>query len=257
MSKKTRIVVLIPTYNEKENIEKLLSELKSVYKEDRRHEYLTLVVDDRSPDGTGKIVKEAQRRDKSLYLLSGPKNGLGEAMIRGIKYAMKQLRADVVIPNEADFAYESKKILYIVKKIDEGFDFVVASRHVPGGDTSGWTIERKLNHFIANTLCATYVAGTTEVNDHNGAFRGMKVKGVLDQINFDKFPTKGFSFFNYLTYQMTTVTKSIHEFPVVYKFRTKGESKVSFNPKYVRTYLRDIWEFFVVCLQIRATRHGL
>jgi dolichol-phosphate mannosyltransferase len=249
-----KVVNLIPTYNERENIGKLLESLAGLYAKNPKIHFLTLIVDDNSPDGTAEIVKEFQKRDKksSIYLLLGHKNGLGDAMRRGIAEAIK-LGADVIIPNEADFAYPLSKIPFIVQKIDEGYDFVVASRHVGAGKSVGWSNTRELNHFIANTLCATYLAGVYEVKDHNGALRGMRVKGVLDKIDLSSSP-KGFAFINYLTFKMTQVTNKIYEFPVTYTFRTRGESKVSFNSKYIKTYIRDIKEYIIVCLRIRKER---
>ena len=170
-------------------------------------------------------------------------------MARGIKYALNTLKADVVITNEADFAFDPFKIPKLLKKLGEGYDVVIASRHVGEGKTEGWTWERKLNHWIANTFFATWVAGVNEVTDHNGAFRTVRSE-ILRKINWGDMP-KGFGFFNYWLYKMIGVTDKVCEIPVTYKFRTKGESKVSFNPKYIWTYLRDVGEYIWVCFKIR------
>ena len=251
--RKLTIVNIIPTYNECANISNCLASLLKTGNTGK-YRYLILVVDDNSPDGTAKVVINLQKKHKNIYLLSGKKQGLGIAMIRGLKYAVNKLHADIVIPNEADLAYPAAKIPYMLKKIEDGYDVVVASRHVPGANTRGWTPQRKLNHWVANTLFATWVAGTHEVKDKNGAFRAIRVKGVLDQINLDELPSKGFGFFNYLIYKLTMVTDKFHEFPITYRFRTRGESKVSFNPKYFRTFIRDMAEYITLCLRIRYER---
>ena len=251
--KKLTVVNIVPTYNEKDNIQNCLTALQKV-KNSRKYNFLILVVDDNSPDGTGEVVAKLQKKHKNICLLRGKKQGLGIAMIRGFKYAMHKLHADIVIPNEADLAYPAAKIPYMLKKIEEGYDVIVASRHVPGGNTRGWTAKRKVNHWVANSLFATWVAGTSEVRDHNGAFRAIRVKGVLDQINFDKLPTRGFGFFNYYLYKLTTVTDKFYEFPVTYSFRTRGESKVSFNKKYFKIFLKDVFEYAYLCLLIRLER---
>ncbi len=248
---KAVVVNLIPTYNERENITKMIPVLQNIAAHDKKHKHLILVVDDNSPDKTQDVVKEFQKRDKSLFLLTGKKQGLGVAMIRGIKYALKDLRPDVIIPNEADFGFDPKHIPYMLKKIDEGFDVIVGSRHVGNGKTEGWNFNRKLNHWVANKLFATWVAGVKEVYDHNGAFRAIRVKGVLDRVDFGRMSTVGFGFFNYFLFKLTLVTQKFHEFPVTYRFRTAGESKVSFNPKYLRTYLHDIIEYILLAFQIR------
>ena len=192
-----RVVVIIPTYNERENIGRMLDVMISIVGRQREDTYFILVVDDSSPDGTGEIVKNFAKKNKNVLLLGGKKRGLGVAMIRGYKYAIKNLKADVVISNEADFAFDPKHIPFMLKKIKEGYDVVVGSRHVGVGKTEGWTLVRKFNHFVANKIFATFIAGVREVDDHNGALRAIKVKGVLDKIDLSRLGVTGFGFFNY------------------------------------------------------------
>lgn len=246
--------MIVPTYNEKENIERVIDSLTKIARKIKNHRLMILVVDDSSPDGTAEIVKRLKSKNKNLFLSSGPKKGLGKAMIRGIAYAKDKLKADIVVSTEADFAYDSEIIPPAIMKIDEGFDLVVASRHVPGGSSRGWTASRKFHHFIANTLCATWLAGERKVKDHNGAFRAVRVKGVLDKLKLSSIPARGFAFFNYSLFKLIGLTDKIYEFPVTYHFRTRGESKVSFNPKYIKTYLKDVWEYVYLCFLIRKER---
>ncbi|HSX48992.1 MAG TPA: glycosyltransferase [Candidatus Saccharimonadales bacterium] len=247
-----KVVCIIPTYNEKENITRMLDVMLRVISRQKKDRYVVLVVDDNSPDGTGELVKKYKSR--KIFLLSGKKEGLGKAMIRGYKYATQKLGADIVVSNEADFAFDPYIIPSMVKKIKEGYDVVIGSRHVGDGRTEGWTLNRRLNHWIANKFFATWVAGVNNVYDHNGAFRAIRVDGVLDKIEFNKLKVSGFGFFNYSLFKLTQVTDKFYEFPVVYKFREKGESKVSLNPKYFRTYLNDVWEYVVLSLQIRSEK---
>jgi len=172
-------------------------------------------------------------------------------MVKGYKYALAKLKPQIIISNEADFAYDHTKIPFMIRKVTQGFDVVVASRHVPGGTTAkGWSVSRHLNHWVANTFFASWVAGGNYVGDHNGAFRAIRVKGVLDKMKWTGFPS-GFAFFNYLLFKLHTITPKFYEFPVAYHFRTQGESKISFNVKYVKSYLRNISEYILVCLAIR------
>lgn len=252
---KQRVVILVPTYNESENITLLIEDIvKNIKSQKKTYDFFLLFVDDNSPDGTGKLIKQFMKKDKSIYLLQGEKQGLGSAMIRGYKYALSKLQADIVITNEADFAFENKHIAYMLRKISDGYDVVVGSRHVSVGKTEGWTFSRKLNHWVANTVFATWVAGINEVYDHNGAFRAIRTKGVLDQLDWETLPSKGFSFFFYMMYELTKLTDKFHEFPVTYRFRTRGESKVSFNVKYIRTYTRDVFEYISLAFQVRYDR---
>ncbi len=249
-----KIVNIIPTYNEKENIEKMLNTLADIAKENPQYEFMTLVVDDNSPDGTAEIVKKFMKKDPSVKLIEGPKIGLGEALIRGYQYAIKKMKADVVIPNDCDFSFDPYKILELLKKIEEGYDVVVGSRHVGGGGTAGWSFFRKLNHWVANELFAWYVAGIKEVHDHNGNFKAIRVKGVLDKVPLEKLKVKGFGFQCYILYELSKVTKKFAEIPVIFKFRTAGETKVSFNPKYFKYYLRDTLEYIRLSFMVRLDR---
>lgn len=253
-----KIVVLLPTYNEKENIVRLLAELQKRFAKLPKHNFKILVVDDNSPDGTGSLVSDFAKQHKlrNIYLLKGKKQGLGRAMIRGYKYALSELKAQAVITNEADFGFSFKHLPFMVRELEKGTDVVIASRHVGIGKTEGWTLERKLNHWVANTFFGRWVAGIREVYDKNGALRAIKVKGVLDQINWNKFDVTGFGFFMYLVFRLTQLTEKIVEFPSIFRFRTAGESKVSFNPKYIRTYMRDVFEYAELALRIRGERRS-
>lgn len=251
-----RITVIIPTYNERENIKEIVTKTFKAVKETGDN-YNVLVVDDNSPDGTGLLVKKLQSKYNNLNLLSGKKVGVGKAMIKGYEYALKNLNPDVVVSTEADFAYDPQYIPEAVSKVKEGFDVVVGSRHVGVGKTEGWTLSRKLNHWVANKFFATWVAGVKEVYDHNGAFRAIRVKGVLDKVDLKKIKISGFGFFSYFLFKLTEITDKLYELPIIYRFRTKGESKVSFNPKYFMTYLHDVFEYMILSFKIRQEKTNI
>lgn len=251
-----RIVNIIPTYNEKENIELMLGTLKKIAQKNPQWQFKTLVVDDNSPDDTGKLVRQWQKKDQSVYLLTGPKKGLGQALLRGCIYAIEKLKADIIVPNDCDFSWNPEKIPQLVKKIEQGDDVVVASRHKAGGQIKGWSKFRKLNHWVSNTLFATYVAGIKEVKDHNGNFKAIRVKGVLDQVPLNKLLKEikvvGFAFEPYILYQLSKVTNKFYEIPAIFKFRTQGEAKI--GSKYFKTYLRDVLEYIKLSFLIRLDR---
>ena len=249
-----RVVIIIPTYNEAENIEALLANLISHIRKNIKHKFKILVVDDNSPDGTGKIVKRIIKKNSNIILLTGKKEGLGKAMTRGYVYAIEKLKAEVIVSNEADFAFDFKHLKEMIDKIEEGYDVVVGSRHVGIGNTKGWTMTRRLNHWVANTFFGRWIAGVRVVYDKNGAFRAIRVKGVMDQINWKKFEVTGFGFFFYTIAVYSNFTDKFYEIPTVYTFRTKGESKVSFSYKYVRVYMRDIAEYMKLAILIRLKK---
>lgn len=252
-----KVINIIPTYNEKKTIGAMLEALIKIAQQNPQYEFIHLVADDTSPDGTGEVVKKYMKEHENIHLLTAPKKGLGEALLRSYRYAVEKLGADVIIPNDADQSFSPDYIPELLKKIDEGYDVVVGSRHVGAGGTEGWSLFRKLNHWVANILFATYVAGIKEVKDHNGNFKAIRVKGVLDQVNFDKLmkkiKIKGFVIQTYILYELSKYTKKFFEVPVVFKFDPKAESKVS-NPKYFKTYLRDTIEYMKLCVLMRLER---
>lgn len=254
--KTMRVVNIIATYNEKENIGPMLETLQKIAKKNPRYEFKHLIIDDLSPDGTGEIVKEYQKKDPVIHLITGPKKGLGYALIRGYQYAMEKFKADVIIPNDCDFSFDPERIPDLLKKIDEGFDVVVGSRHVGKGGTEGWSLFRKLNHWISNVFFASLVAGIREVKDHNGNFKAIRVKGVLEKVPLEKMlreeKVKGFGFQAYILYELSKVSNKFCEVPVVFKFRTRGEAKI--GPKYLKSYLRDVFEYMKLAILIRIDR---
>jgi dolichol-phosphate mannosyltransferase len=251
-----RVVNLIATYNEQENIGLMLGTLAKIGRENPRYQFETLVVDANSPDGTAQVVREYMGRDKSIKMLTGPKKGLGFDLLRGYRYAAGEMKADVIIPNDADFSFDPKHIPELLAKVEEGYDVVVASRHVDKGGTEGWSLFRKLNHWVANILFATYIAGIKEVKDHNGNFKAIRVRGVLDRVPLERLleniKIRGFVIQTYILYELSKHTKKFVEIPVVFKFRSRGEAKI--GKKYLKSYLRDTLEYMKLCILIRLER---
>jgi dolichol-phosphate mannosyltransferase len=248
------IVYIIPTYNERENILDMLETVNAVLNKIASYKKYILVVDDNSPDKTAELVRQFQKKHPMVKLLSGRKEGLGAAMIRGYKFAMKKLHADIVVSNEADFSYSPSYTPLMIKKIEKGIDVVVGSRKI--SSVKRWPFSRRIVHWVANTFFAAWIAGVGQVQDHNSLFKAIGVKGVLDQLDFQSFP-KGFSFFNYLIFRLSKVTPRIYEITTPFRPRTRGESKVSFKPKYIKSALRDATEYIHNCFRIRLEKLGL
>ena len=280
-SKKLHVVNLLPTYNEAENIIPMLEALQEIANQNPQYRFSTLIVDDNSPDGTGELVKQYQNHQKphltsllikgrksplfakegargssktNVHLLTGQKQGLGKALIRGYQHAIKHLHADVIVSNDCDFQFNPDDIPRLLEKINQGFAVVIASRHTSGGGVEGWETKRQITHWIANYFFAAVVAGLNQVTDHNGNFRAMRVKGVLDQIKLDQIPVTGYGFLNYMIYEFSKINTKITEIPVTFKWRERGETKVSFTPKYIRTFFRDTLEYIKLCFWIRWVR---
>ncbi|KKR34329.1 MAG: Glycosyltransferase [Candidatus Gottesmanbacteria bacterium GW2011_GWC2_39_8] len=244
-----KVVHIIPTFNEKENIAAMIDVLEKIFKKLPEWKNEILVVDDYSPDGTAGVVQDYQKKYNNIHLLSKKKEGLGSALIKGYERAI-ELGADVVIPNDADFQWDPEDIPKLLAKINEGFDVVVASRHVKGGNVIGWNRFRELNHDISNSLLAWWVAGVKEVHDHAGNFKAIRVKGVLDKVSLDKMKNAGFSFQLHILYELSKVGAKFTEVPAVFKERRYGKSKIGFN----RYYIRDVFEYVKNSFIIRFDR---
>lgn len=245
-----KIVHIIPTYNEKENIARMIDKLESLGKKYHRWQTEIVVVDDYSPDGTADIVKKYKQKYSNIHLLTKKKEGLGRALIMGYEYAMKKLKADIVIPNDADFQWEPADYPKLVQKIEEGYDVVVASRHVKGGKVIGWSFFRKINHELSNSLLAWWLAGVHEVSDHAGNFKAIRVKNVLDKVPLSEMQNVGFSFQLHVLYELSKVGAKFTEVPAVFRERKLGKSKIGLN-KY---YLRDVIEYIRNSILIRIDR---
>jgi len=244
-----KVVNIIPTYNERENIGRMLDVLLEIAKKNPKYNFATLVVDDNSPDGTGEVVKDYIKKHKNIKLITGPKKGLGYALLRGYKYAMEKMGAEVIIPNDADFQWNPYKIPALLAKIDEGFDVVVASRHIEGGEIEKWSLFRKLNHWFANDFFAGFVAGVKEVKDHTGCFKAIRTKN-LKKVPLEKIKIVGFGFQNYILYELSKTGARFAEVGVEFRERKAGKSKIGLN----RYFIRDTLEWMKSCLIIRIDR---
>ena len=231
-----KIVHIIPTYNEKENIGRMIDTINRIGEKYPKWKNEIIIVDDNSPDGTAEVVKEYQKKYANIHLLLKKKEGLGKALILGYSYAIKKLSADVVIPNDADFQWDPEDYPRLVKKIEEDFDVAVASRHLAGGKIIGWSWFRKLNHNVSNSILAWFLAGVHEVKDHAGNFKAIRVKDILEKVPLHKMRNAGFSFQLHILYELSKTGAKFTEVPVVFCERKFGKSKIGFNRYSARYY---------------------
>ncbi|OGY21701.1 MAG: hypothetical protein A2126_02910 [Candidatus Woykebacteria bacterium GWB1_45_5] len=223
-----KIVVVLPTYKERENIWRLIPELFSQFKKFPRHHFQILVVDDNSPDGTGEEVRKASQlpgyRGK-LHLLTGKKQGLGAAYIRGFKHALGKLKADVVVEMDADFSHRPDELPKLINQIDRGADFVIGSRYVKGGKVpKNWNFFRKANSRWGNRF-ARYIAGIDNVRDCTSGFRAIR-RQVLEKIDLGELKVRGYSFQMNLLYKAFVLGAKIKEVPINFQERTWGHTKI-------------------------------
>jgi len=233
-------IVIIPTYNERENIDRLLYQVFGVLDTIRDWRCGVLIVDDTSPDRTYKLVKQLQKRYKNLHLLlNKTKAGLGRAYLKGMDYAFDQLKADVIFEFDADLSHDPTKIPLFLQKIDQGYDLVLGSRYIPGGSIpSDWGLHRKFLSVMGNLFIATAMLNFS-IRDWTGGFRAITRKvyqAVHSELTSERF--SGYTF--QIGFLHTAIRKGfkVVEVPFHFKDRTHGKSKM--GPEYIKNNLMYI-----------------
>jgi len=222
----------MPTYNEAENIGRMIDELvgKEFPKIKGADMHLLIVndlpSDGSSDDGTGDIVRKNMEKYKNLHILEDKKQGLGWAYIRGMKHAMSKLNADAVMEMDADFQHPPEFVEPMVKAYLDGADYVIGSRYIPGGSIpKEWAFSRRAISYFGN-LFIRIVLLKPKIHDLTTGFRLTKVKGVLDKIDLDNLmEPQRFAFKVDLLYQSIKNAKKTVEVPLKFASRTKEKSK--------------------------------
>ena len=215
-----RPLVILPTYNERENIDQLIA---AVLKVDPR--LGILVVDDASPDGTARAVLEleAKARSRRVFLQSRPgKLGLAGAYIHGFKWGLAN-GYDFLVQMDADWSHHPAYLEKMLQLAPES-DFVIGSRYVPGGGTRNWRLERRLLSRFASIYSRSVLGMKTA--DITGGFNGWPAKILVD-IGLDSLRSEGYSFQIELKYRAWRLGYRPVEFPILFDERREGKSKMS------------------------------
>lgn len=222
-----KIVVAMPTYNEKDNIGRMIEVLcGEEFPKIKNHDMALLVFDDNSPDGTGEVVLEKIKKYKNLYLSVGPKLGLGAGYKRGFTYAIKELKADAVMEMDADFQHDPTDVKRFVEAFDNGGDYIIGSRYISGGSIpKDWGFKRVFLS-VGGNLFTRATLWLWEVHDFTTGYRLARVKGFLDQIDFDKVFSRSYAYKMRLLYEMKQKGAKILEIPIKFISREKGWSKM-------------------------------
>ncbi|MBI4429527.1 MAG: polyprenol monophosphomannose synthase [Ignavibacteriales bacterium] len=211
-------LIVIPTYNEAENVPQLVPKIL-----DQDKTFHVLVVDDNSPDGTAKLVKQMQKKNKRIHLIErGQKMGLGTAYVTGFKYALKN-NFDFVFEMDADFSHNPKALLDLRRKADE-CDLVIGSRYVSGVNVVNWPMRRLLLSYGANVY--TRIITGMPVRDATSGFKCYR-RYVLESLDLDSLKSEGYSFqieTNFLAWKKGF---RVCEVPIVFVDRRVGVSKMS------------------------------
>lgn len=229
-----KALVIIPTYNEAENIKKVIEAII------REKKFDVLVVDDSSPDGTATIVKEIiESYQKKIFLeVKKNKDGLGRAYIHGFKWAIDKMY-DYVFEMDADFSHNPSELVTMLDYLKEGKDMVIGSRYIKGINVVNWPLGR----IILSYLASAYVRLITSmpIKDPTAGFVGYK-REVLEVIELDKVKFVGYAFQVEMKYKTWRKKFSYIEHPIIFTNRTLGLSKMDG---------RIIWEGLLGVLILR------
>jgi dolichol-phosphate mannosyltransferase len=230
-------IIIIPTYNELENIRRIIPDILGRYDETD-----ILIVDDNSPDGTGVFIEQLTNESDRIKLIKRPgKMGLGTAYIQGFKYAL-QNGYDYIFEMDADYSHDPKEIRNFLDAI-KNYDLVLGSRYKTGVNVINWPMRRLMLSYFANSY-TRFVTGLP-VRDATGGFKCFRRK-VLESIDLDSIKSNGYAFQIEMTFKAFKKGFRIIEIPIIFVDRFHGTSKMS--KKIVREAVLMVWK-----LRIRST----
>ena len=229
-----KICFVLPTYNEEENIENIIQQILKEEKNQSKHTFSILVVDDNSTDETQAIVQRYTSLNSKVHLVTGQKKGLGDAYKRGFNYALNDLQADLIFQMDSDGQHDTSLIPHFVSSIEEGRDVVIGSRFVEGGTTPDFSFSRLIMSKVGNLL-VRYVGGITQVKDCTSGYRAIRAS-YLKELDFSYLSTRGYSFQSSLICDLAWRGADISEIPIEFSSRQGGDSKLA---------LRDQIEFLL------------
>jgi dolichol-phosphate mannosyltransferase len=232
-----RIVIIIPTYNERPNIEKMIPLLEEeIFLKIKNHHLFILIVDDKSPDCTGELVKDFMKKWHNIELLTGDKNGLGAAYVRGMKYAMDKMDADAVMEFDSDFQHNPHDIPKLIKAMDDGADYVIGSRYVPGGSIpKGWGLDRKFLS-VFGSLFIRIVWLNFAIHDMTSGFKLTKTS-FLKRVNINHLLSPNFAYKVEILHDIVKLKANVTEVPIVFNEREKGKSKINVSDQFESFYV--------------------
>ncbi len=229
-------IVIIPTYNEAENIEKTI---KDIFKSTEDVE--VLVVDDNSPDKTYKIVEDIKKHNPKLHIIKKSyKQGLGSAYITGFKWAIDN-NFNTICEMDADGSHNPKHLNKFIEETENGFDVIIGSRRVKGGKIIGWNVFRHVASFMAMKFSKIFL--NLKTNDITSGYRCYNTK-IFKKINLQKIKSNGYAFQEEMIYLCEKNNFKIKEIPIEFTDREKGQSKLS---------TKDIIEFFIVMIKLKIS----
>lgn len=238
-----KIVVIIPTYNEKENIARMLLTLeKEVFPQIKNHDMAILVADDKSPDGTQEEVRKVMKDYKNIELIEGNKEGLGAAYVRAMKHAMSSMDAGAVVELDADFQHDPHDVVRLVAAMDDGADYVIGSRYIPGGKIpKEWGWYRKFISFYGGSVFGRAVLWLWGIHDVTSGYKLTKTS-YLKQVDLDHLYSKYYAYKIHILHDIVKLGARVKEVPIIFYERKRGSSKIE---------RKDLYDSFIVVLRLR------
>jgi dolichol-phosphate mannosyltransferase len=217
---KTKSLIIIPTYNEKENVERMIDTIVSLAKE-----FDVLFVDDNSPDGTADLIEKAIKKNPERIFIEKRtgKLGLGTAYIHGFKWSMDR-DYDFVFEMDCDFSHDPEDLLRLHKELEKGCDLVIGSRYCRGGRVKNWPLKRILMSYFASVYVRLILL--ISIKDTTAGFKGYRLE-VLKKINLDAITFKGYAFQICMKYAVLRHGYKAKEIPITFVDRVHGDSKMS------------------------------
>jgi len=226
-----KTLIIIPTYNELENLPRLLPEVLS-----KDESIEVLIVDDNSPDGTAAFVENEMKINNRIHLIiRQSKQGLGTAYIAGFKYAL-QNNFQIIFEMDADFSHDPKEIPRFLDEIKKS-DVILGSRYINGVNVINWPLRRLLLSSFANLY--TRVITGMPIHDATGGFKCFR-REVLEAIDLDRVTSNGYAFQIEMTFKAWKKGFKVKEIPIIFVDRVKGKSKMS--KKIVREAVTMVWK---------------
>ncbi|HPA99991.1 MAG TPA: polyprenol monophosphomannose synthase [Candidatus Marinimicrobia bacterium] len=235
-------LVIIPTYNEKDNIRTVIERLQAL-----PIELDILIIDDNSPDGTADIVRELQADDPHIFMINRPaKLGLGTAYITGFRWALER-DYEYILEMDADLSHNPDDVPRLIQECENGYDLVIGSRYCNGVNVINWPIKRLLLSYGANKY--TRMITRMPIMDATAGFKCYR-REALAAINLDRVKSSGYSFQIEMHFRVWDAGFKIKEIPIIFIERSEGLSKMSKN---------IVWEavFMVWILKLRQIFRSL
>ena len=218
--------LVLPTYNEAENIRQIVAAAGEVLARAAPQGYHVLIVDDGSPDGTGRIADELAAEHHWVAVLHrSEKGGIGPAYLAGFAHALEH-GAAYVLEMDSDFSHDPADLARLLDAVEQGADLALGSRYVPGGGVSDWGLLRRFVSEGGSTY-ARIVLGL-KVKDLTGGFKCFR-REVLERIHFDSVRSQGYAFQVELTYRAVQAGFRVVEVPILFRDRERGQSKMSWR----------------------------